>query len=161
MDALIAWVSHWLPLIQGFAALASIAGALLSWKYALKAERAREEMLRNAISSRLAATLERSLSELQTFRASAIDPSGSPDEAQYKQHAQRLKQLLEGTLAEVVAAKSFAQVRPDIWSAFIDKLTDSSANPDPRKIEWVCKYMHMVVAEIGIHVTKRQLSPSA
>ena len=160
MDALLNWIAHWLPLVQGFAALASIGGALLSWRFALRAQRAREEMLQNAISARLLATIERVLAELNNFRATAVDSNGSPDPVAYVQSGEHHKRLLEELFAETTAAKAFTQVRPEVWSAMVSKVLEASANPQPAKLEYVCKYLAMASAELKISATKRQLSPT-
>ena len=73
LERALAWIQYWLPFIQGFAALASIGGALLSWRYALKAQRAREEMTRNVITSKLVTTLDFVVAQLSELRASAVE----------------------------------------------------------------------------------------
>lgn len=96
-ESILSWLSHWLPIVQGFAALASVGGAVLSWKYALKAQRAREQMTQNIVTSRLIESFDSVVTELHEFRATAVLDDGKPDLATYRLREQHNKRLLEET----------------------------------------------------------------
>jgi hypothetical protein len=156
VDELLAWLSRWLPLLQGFAALASIAGALLSWKYALKAQRARDEMIRNVVSSRVIARFEKCLSVLREVRSTCVLPDGKPDEAAYRSREQSLKGELEDTLAIAKAAESY--VGSDLWNQAMNSLVNASASPTSTKIEYVSKFLSLVTEQLKLSATTRELA---
>lgn len=160
LERALAWIQYWLPFIQGFAALASIGGALLSWRYALKAQRAREEMTRNVITSKLVTTLDFVVAQLSELRASAVEHDGRPDYAKYRARGQESKKLLEEALAQARASSTYFRKPPEQWSEMISKVADASATPDPLKIEYACRFMMMVSAELKLAAATRELAPS-
>jgi hypothetical protein len=159
-DYLPSWFSHWLPLAQGFAALASIAGAALSWRYALKAQRAREEMIQNVTKARLLATLEKVTSELQKFRTTAILDDGQVDQTAYQMQSQRHKQLLEEAIAQATVAFSNLKVRPDFWKETLLKLAEAADTPDDMKLQSACAYLAIMNAQLKLEAATRELAPS-
>jgi hypothetical protein len=155
------WLMQWLPFLQGFAALASVVGATLSWRFALKAKRAQSEMLNNAISSRFLATAERTLESLNSFRSKSVNEIGEIDKAAYRRAAEQNKVVIELALSEAVAARDFIRLRPDLWKALTEKLAEGAASPDhPLKIEYACKYLSMVTSEMKVGIASRQLLPN-
>lgn len=152
------WFKYWLPLIQGFAALASIGGALLSWKYALKAQRAREEMTKNVVSSRLVSSFEHVLEKLQDFRSSSIGSDGKPDYAAYQRHEQTLKDLLERALAQATAASPYFKVPPKGWQEAVSRVADASVKPDPGRVEYACKQLRIVTEGLKAAASTRELA---
>jgi hypothetical protein len=160
LERALAWIQHWLPFIQGFAALASIGGALLSWRYALKAQRAREEMTRNVITSKLVTTLDFVVAQLRDLRVSAVAPDGRPDWAAYRAREQESKKILEEALAQARASTTYFRKPPEQWSEMISKLIDASANPDASAIESACKVMMIVSAELKLAAATRELASS-
>jgi hypothetical protein len=157
-ESILAWFQHWLPLIQGFAALASIAGALLSWKYAIKAQRARAEMTRNLVTAKLVETIERVLAKLHDFRVMAVLPDGKPDPEAYVVGQQQNKRLLEEVVAQTAATLPYLKELSDLWFRANKQLLEAAANPDPTKVEYACKYLTMISAELKIGAATREMS---
>jgi hypothetical protein len=155
------WIKYWLPLIQGFAALASIGGALLSWKYAFKAQRAREEMTRNVVTSKLISTFELALAQLQDFRHEAVGADGKPDYAAYQSREQQNKKVLEEALAQASASSLYFKVRPKTWDETITHLAQASAKPEPIKVEYACKFLKIITAELKLAAATREIAPNA
>ena len=159
-DLMLTWFQHWLPLIQGFAALASIGGAMLSWRFALKAQRARAEMTKNIVTSKLIAVLEFALKRLDDIREFAVLPDGKPDYSAYRVKGQESKKILESTLAEVKASGSYFRKLPEMWNESIDKLRYAASKPEAHEIEQACKCITFVLAELKLQASTRELSPS-
>lgn len=160
MDSFLALVAHWLPIIQGFAAIASVLGALLSWRFALKAQRARDQMTQNIVASRLLATLEQTLSEIQDLRAEFVDENGQPDVKKYQPQYQHLKQLFERTVASVVAATPYLQSKISGWPQLLDALSSASISAIPRNTEAAAKHLLLAVERLRISATTRELQPT-
>lgn len=161
LETFLPWLAHWLPLVQGFAALASIGGALLSWKYALKAQRAREQMTQNLVTSRLIEAFDTVVAELHDFRATAILPDGKLDAAAYRLKEQHHKRLLEEIAALATAATPYLKAKPGNWNGLLDKLASAATNPIPDNIEYVCKFLVVANAHLKLAATTREMAPSA
>lgn len=160
-DTFLAWLSHWLPLVQGFAALASIGGAVLSWKYALKAQRAREQMTQNIVTSRLIEVFDSTVTELHEFRATAVLVDGKTDLAAYRLREQHNKRLLEETAALAKAATLYLKTKPALWESVLESLGKATAYPTPENIEYACKYLITANAELKLAATTREMGPTA
>lgn len=160
MNNFLILISHWLPLIQGFAALASIAGALLSWKYALKAQRAREEMTENVIAARLVERFEKTLNLLKEFRSVSVLENGKPDDTAYRVKEQEHKHLMEETLAVATATAPYFRKKPEAWSSAIGALAEATGNPNALKIEYACKYIALVSEQLKVAASTREFSPT-
>ncbi|EQM72923.1 hypothetical protein [Stutzerimonas stutzeri] len=153
-------VIYWLPLIQGFAALASVAGALLSWKYALKAQRAREQMTKNIVSSRLIQELNEALQYFRSFRQESITQEGKPDFAKYQLHEQRNMHVLEKVSAALVAAAPYFKEKPSTWHDGVHTIAEAARTPRPLNIEGATKTLGLLTEQLRIQATTREISPS-
>lgn len=160
MDLFLTFVAHWLPLIQGFAAIASIFGALLSWRFALKAQKARDQMTQNIVASRLLTTFEQVLSEIQDFRTVHVDENGQPDAKKYQFQYQYLKQIFERTVASAAASTPYLQSKISGWPQLLDALSRASISAKPGDIEAAAKHLYLVVERLRISATTRELQPT-
>lgn len=158
MDAALALISHWLPLVQGFAALASIGGAIASWKYARKAQRAREEMTRNIIASRVEESFSKCLSYLRELRASAVGDNKT-DYAAYQQHEQNSKHILEDTLATAKAADLYLNGKISTWPQTLEALASASGKPDAFKVDSAIKFLALTIEQIKLAAVTREIAP--
>jgi hypothetical protein len=159
-DSILLWLEHWLPLIQGFAALASIGGAVLSWRYALKAQRAREEMIQNIVTSKLISNFELTVRKLHETRAAAVRSDGKPDYSAYQLREQESKKILEFAHAEAKASGSYFRKLPPIWVDLLQSLSSAASKPDAYEIEKASKSLTMVLAELRHQASTRELAPS-
>lgn len=158
MEELRTWFLHWLPLIQGPAALVSIGGAVVSGIFARNSKRAREEMTQNIVAAGLTESFEKALKQLQAFRQDAVDASGRPNLSEYVANEQRHKQLLEDTLASARAATPYLKKKPSMWVETVEKLTDAAFNPTPSRIEIACKFLGLTTAELKLSASTRAFS---
>jgi len=153
-------ITKWLPLIQGFAALVSIGGATVSWRYAFKAKRAREEMTQNIIMSRLLENFTQTSSTLQSFRKKAINERGNVDKELYSLNSQLHMHLLEETTALAKAATEYLVKRPAHWQLTIDSLSAASRYPNPEHIEDACKKLVCTISELKLASSTREMAPT-
>lgn len=159
LDTFLTWLSHWLPLIQGFAALASIGGAALSWKYALKAERAREQMTQNIVTSRLVESFDSLVSQLHEFRGTAVLDDGKPDLAAYGLREQYHMRLLEEAAALAKAATPYLKSKPDAWPKLLECLGNAANHPTASNVENACKLLMAANAQLKLAATTREMGP--
>lgn len=160
MDTVFAFLAKWLPLMQGFAAMASVVGAFLSLRYALRAEKARKEMAEHLVTARLAEKLQFVANYFATFRQTAVGPEGSADPAQYRQHTQGHMLLLEEASSMAKASEAYFIKRPAGWGALRTSLETAARYPTPNNIETCCKNINDGLAQLSLAATTKAAAPS-
>jgi hypothetical protein len=149
------WLEYWLPFIQGFAALASIGGALLSWKYALKAERIKRDMISNVLLTKMLEDLESSCTHLQIMRESASEQDGSANESEYLLQKMENKRVLEKAFAVVVAAAPTLREIEVKAEPLRDALLKASFDPSAPKIDACIKHLCLINEILKVKTTAR------
>ena len=160
MDNIISFISHWLPLIQGFAALASIAGALLSWKYAIKAQRARAQMTTNIVSANTLSAFESAIVYIRQKQLDLLGADGLPDYTAYKAEQMNLKHKFEEIVALASAANPYLSNVIPSWHSLLDALGHASINPAPNNVESASKHLIIAVGKMKIAATAREIQPA-
>ncbi|NBD19801.1 hypothetical protein GTZ97_03830 [Aquabacterium fontiphilum] len=158
MEDLLNWFSHWLPLVQGFAALASIGGATLSWKYAIKAQRARNEMTQNIVASRALATFEETLQFLNDARIQISCSTDSEETRQYQYG--ELKHRLELATAAAAASAPYLINKIQIWENMTTALSKASIDPRLGSVELATKFLAIAVEQLKIAAVTREIQPT-
>lgn len=159
VEAGLAWLSHWLPLMQGFAALASVVGATLSWRYALKAQRAQEQMTENVVTANVLESLDTMIRELDTFRDTSVNQDGRPNFDAYKRASSRNKAVLEARLAQCRAVQNYIQKKPTNWVEMLNRLSESAREPDSSAIDEVIRVVRLVAEELRVSAIARRMAP--
>lgn len=154
----LSWISHWLPIVQGFAALASIAGATLSWRYAIRAQKAQEQMTENVVTSRLLESLDGLLQALDAFLASAIQ-DGKPDPDAFKKAFPNNKGLLERSVALCSAAEFYIRKKPANWGDLLSKLNEGAREPNQHAMNEIARIARLVAEELRLSALAREMSP--
>jgi hypothetical protein len=158
-DAALVWFQHWLALIQGFAALASIFGALLSWRFAFKAKKSREEMTSNIITSKLATALEEVVIYLDDLRPKLLSNDGSPDPAAYRNHAESNRRIFSKLLAQVKASEPYFTKKPNDWSRLLIELNHVCYKADAQAVNAAYQKITILLASLNIAATTREHAP--
>lgn len=157
MEPILQFIQHWLPLAQGFAALASVIGALLSWRFALKAQKARDQMTRNMVSSRLLAKLESTIAYLKQVRSECVSPNGVADFRAYGLKQQELKHEFEATVSAVAASSPYVQQGTSGWVSLVEALSNAAIAPTSNNVESAAKHLMLVAEQIKVSATTREL----
>lgn len=157
MEVFLQFVQHWLPLVQGLGALASVAGAMLSWRFALKAQRARDQMTRNMVASRLLSKLDSTLSYLKQARSELVSDDGNADVTAYKAKQQELKHLFETTVSAATAASPYLAQHTPGWGLLLETLARASISPMPGNVESAAKHLMLVSERIKVAAITREL----
>ncbi len=154
------WIDKWVPLAQGFAALASIAGATLSWRFAIKARKAREQMTENIVATNILASLDELLRELESFRRTATHEE-KPDLEVYRRAFHRNKELLDSIAAKCSAADPYLNRKPRHWSELLEKINAGAREPNANAISEVVRTVRCVAEELRIHSYTKKFSPDS
>ena len=159
MQPLIDWIALWLPLVQGFAAVASIGGAVLSWRFAMNAQQARSQMTRNLVASRIVNRFELTLAFLREMRDELTDSEGNADTAGYKSKQYKLKHHLEETMAMARAADPYLDGFVSSWSKTVETLMRAAVKPDSDHLESTTMFLSLANEQLKIRAATREFQP--
>ena len=158
-ETVLTWLSHWLPIMQGFAALASVVGAALSWRYALKAQRAQEQMTENVVTANLLESLDTLIQELDIFRVASVEQDGRPNIDAYKRAFSSNKAVLEARVAQCRAVENYIRKKPTDWTNMLSRLDEGSREPDSSAIDEAIRVVRLVAEELRVSAIARRMAP--
>jgi len=151
MENIISTLAHWLPLIQGFAALFSIGGAIFSWRYARKAARTRIEMTKNIVSLRVLEKIESNLKELRLINKEFLTG---------KQHLKNdLKTIFEDCTACINASIPYLDTNKNDFGYTLNKVSDASQETSIGNVDMAIKSLANMLETLKTSATARQVTP--
>jgi hypothetical protein len=159
MNLLLAFATHWLPIFQAVGALFSVGGAVLSWRFALKAKRERELMTTNVVGATVLEKFESALVQIKKIRNESLRENGLADSSIYQLRQQEIKNIFETATSAATAASPYLKKFLTGWEAMVRSLADASMSPSPANVESATKHLMLCAEQIRISATVRQLQP--
>lgn len=159
MESTLALVSHWLPFIQALGAAFSVGGAILSWRFALKAKREREQMTKNLIAAALLEKLEAALLHITRIQRESLSGDGLPDAKIYRAKQQEIKHLFEAISSSALAAKPYLKKSDAEWKGLTLSLSEAAHLATSGSVETASKQIRHHAEVIRLAITARQLQP--
>lgn len=159
MESTLALVSHWLPLIQALGAVFSVGGAVLSWRFALKAKREREQMTKNVIAAALLEKFESALLHITRIQRESLSSDGLADAKIYQSKQQEIKHLFGSISSSAGAAKPYLKKSDAEWIGLTLSLSEAANLATSGSVETASKQIRHHAEEIRMSITARQLQP--
>lgn len=154
MEDLRTWFIHWLPLIQGFAAVFSILGALASWRFAAIAKQARTEMTKNIIKNDTMFFIQETIIKLNEFRT---DAHKQDDKISFlNERKADLKNILEVLAAKIIALDPYLSKDIDKWFYIRKSAIEASQNTTYQRIDETIQWLSVLQANLELDVQTRQ-----
>jgi hypothetical protein len=148
--------TRWLPLFQSAGALASIIGAIASWRFAKRAAKARDEMTANVVAANCVTSLDRLRLSLSTY-AKEIHGSGDAWFAKLRELRPSLLETLAESRGVLAAAEPYLGRRLPSLKATIAVLDEAHSDPLQPRLDRALKAMASTLEELRVAATTRNV----